>query len=128
MKTKEYVRPMPANWFMHNRHLQLFMLRELSAFFVAGYSVFLLVMLYKAGQGEQAFQQFFEGVMKSGLSIFLHLIALAFVVYHALTSFNAAPVIMDVRIGEDPIDPRLLIAAHYVMWVVVSVVILIVAL
>jgi fumarate reductase subunit C len=36
MKGKEYVRPVGANWWLRKRSYTLFMLRELTAVFVAG--------------------------------------------------------------------------------------------
>src|SRR5262245_40060333 len=120
MKTKEYIRPMPVTWWLHNRHLTLFMVRELSSIFVAGYAVFLLVLLYRAGQGREQFDAFFQALRSPGM-IALHLVALAFVVYHSITSFNAAPPIMVVRRGEEKVSPTLIVGANYAMWLVVSV-------
>jgi fumarate reductase subunit C len=124
MKTKEYIRPMPATWWLHNRQLFLFMLRELSSVFVAGYAVFLMVMLFRFGQGREAFQAFFE-TLRSPISILLHLVALAFVVYHSVTSFNAAPVIMTVWRGEEKMNPTLIIGANYALWLILSLLILV---
>ncbi len=118
---------MPATWWLRNYHLVLFMLRELSSVFVAGYAIFLMVLLFRHGQGRAAFQQFCEG-LKSPVSIILQLVTLAFVVYHSVTSFNAAPVLMTVWRGEEKIDPRLIVAANYALWLIVSLLILIIAL
>ena len=117
---------MPATWWLQNYHLVLFMIRELTSVFVAGYAIFLMVLLGRHGQGRAAFQQFYEG-LKSPVSIVLQLITLAFVVYHSVTSFNAAPVLMTVWRGEEKLDPRFIVAANYALWAVVSVLILVVA-
>src|SRR5438477_250404 len=45
MPSKEYVRPMPATWWLHNIYLKLFMIRELTSVFVAGYAVFLIILI-----------------------------------------------------------------------------------
>ena len=52
-------------------------------------------------------------------------ICLAFVLVHSITSFNAAPTIMAPRWGEDKIDPRIIIAANYGLWLIVSLLVLI---
>lgn len=127
MKTKEYIRPIPATWFLHNRQLTLFMIRELSAAFVAGYAIMLIVMLFRFGQGAEAFHQFFEA-LRSPLSIFLHLIALAFVGYHGVTTCQAAPVIMTVWRGDEKVDPTLIIGANFGLWAILSLSILVYAL
>lgn len=127
MKTKEYIRPIPSTWWMRNRHVALFMLRELTSFFVLGYALFLLVLLSKANRGPEVFHEFAEG-LRSPVSVVLHLIVLAFVVYHSITSFNAAPEIMVVHHGEERVPPAVVIGGNYALWAVVSVVILVVAL
>jgi fumarate reductase subunit C len=128
MKTKEYIRPMKATWWLHNRHLALFMIRELTSVFVAGYAIFLLVLVYKAGQGWEQFSAFYDSVLKSPGVIALQVVALIFVVYHSITSFNAAPQIMVVRHGEEKVSPALIVGANYGLWLIVSVVVLILAL
>lgn len=133
-KTKELIRPMPATWFMRNPHLVRFFIRELSAFFVFGYAVFLMIMLTRLKQslpaepGNTVFLEFFTNVLLSPLSIVLHGLALLMVGYHSVTSFNAAPTIMPVRIGEDKVDPRLIVGANYALWAAASAVIVFLAL
>ena len=90
MKTKELIRPMPATWFLHNRHLIRFLIRELTSFFVLAFAVFLIVLLYEANRGVGRFGDFYANVVQSGwMKAFLWL-CLAFVLFHSVTSFNAA--------------------------------------
>jgi fumarate reductase subunit C len=125
MKTKELVRPMPATWFLHNRHLMKFMIRELTSFFVLAFAIFLIVLLYKVNRPGEEFRDYYVSVVQSGwMKVFLWL-CLAFVLVHSVTSFNAAPTIMAPRWGEDKIDPRIIIAANYGLWLIVSLVVLI---
>jgi fumarate reductase subunit C len=125
MKTKEYIRPMPATWFLRNRYLVLYALRETSSFFVAGYAIFLMVLLARQGQGREAFNSFFNNVLQSPLSLILHLIVLAFVVLHSVTSFDGMAKIMVIRQGEDRVSPALIAGVLYAVWIVVSLLILI---
>jgi fumarate reductase subunit C len=127
-KTKEYIRPMPATWWLHNRYLFLFMVRELTSAFVFGYAVFLLVLLYRFNQGREQFHEFFEGVLKSSWAIALQLVALVIVVFHSVTSFQAAPQIMVVQHGEEKVSPVLIVGANYALWVIVSAAVLALAL
>src|SRR5437588_12988895 len=87
MKSKEYIRPIPGNWWLKKRSYTLFMIRELTAVFVAGYALFLLFLLFRATQGADAFAGFVDG-LKSPLSIALHLVALIMALYHSITFFN----------------------------------------
>ena len=128
MKTKEYIRPMPATWWLHNRYLLLFMVRELTAVFVGGYAVFLLLLLYRFSQGEEPFHYFFVNTLQNPWVIALHVVALVFVGYHSVTSCNAAPVLMVIWRGEEKVDPKLIVKANYTLWLIVSLVILLIAL
>ena len=124
MKTKEYIQPIPALWWLHNRYLVMFMIRELTSVFVAGYAVFLLVLIYKAGQGKKEFAEFYAQTLESGWSIALQVIAMAFVIYHSATWFNLTPKVMVVWRGEEKVSPVLIAGANYVLWLIVSVLIL----
>lgn len=124
MKTKEYIRPMPATWFLHNRHLVVYALRELTSFFVAGYAIFLLVVLYYANQGKEQFGRwFFDKVLQSRLSLVLHLIVLAFVIFHSVASFNSMGRLVVVRRGEERVSPVLIAELNYALWLIVSMLI-----
>ena len=98
------------------------MIRELTAVFVAGYSVFLLVLIYRLGQDADAYASVID-TMKSPLSIVVHAVTLAFVLYHTITWFNLTPKILVLRIGEERIPKGLVAGAFYASWIVVSVVI-----
>jgi fumarate reductase subunit C len=112
---------MPATWWLHNYHLVLFMIRELTSLFVAGYAVFLLVLLYLRFTDQE---QRFNEVLTSPVSIVLQLIALVFVVFHSVTWFNLTPKAVILWRGEEKVNPALIAGAHYALWAVVSLIVL----
>jgi fumarate reductase subunit C len=61
--------------------------------------------------------------MKSPLVIVCSLIALLFVLYHAITWFNLAPKAMAVRVGGKRLPDWMIAAPNYVAWIVISVII-----
>jgi len=122
MKGKEYVRPRPADWWLAKRSYTLFMLRELTALFVAGYAAFLLVLIYQATLGPDHFGQFVEG-LKSPLSMALHAVALIAVLYHLYTWFSLTPKIAVLWRGEEKVEPALVVGSQYVAWIAVSLVV-----
>lgn len=124
---KPYIRPMPATWWFQNHYVTLFTIRELTSLFVAGYAVFLLVLLYQHRQGREHFHHFFE-TLKSETSLILHMIALSFIVFHAVTWFNLTPKVVVIWRGEEKVSPALIAGAHYALWLFVSLVVLGVAL
>jgi len=98
------------------------MIRELTSVFVAGYCIFLLVFVYKLTQGADVYGNFID-VLKSPSSVALHLIALAFVLYHTITWFNLTPKILVLYKGEERISQGLIAGTFYAGWVVVSVIV-----
>jgi fumarate reductase subunit C len=111
---------MPVTWFLHNRHLIVYALRELTSLFIAGYAIFLMVALARQEQGREAFGIFFRKVLQSPLSLVLHLVVLAFVVLHSVTSFNGMGRVMVIRRGEERVSPALIAEVNYGLWIIVS--------
>jgi fumarate reductase subunit C len=122
MPSKEYVRPMPATWWLRNYHLTLFMIRELTSVFVAGYAIFLMVLLCRFNQGEDAFHGLFETLGKPQ-SVILQLLALIFVIYHSASWLYLIPQVMVVWRGEEKVNPALIAGGHYGLWLVLSLLI-----
>src|SRR6266571_4515987 len=87
LPTKEYVRPMPATWWLQRWAYTKFMIRDVTSVFIAGYCVFLMVLLCRAGKGGEAFRTFYESLRSPG-SLVLHAIAFVFAVIHSVTFFN----------------------------------------
>jgi fumarate reductase subunit C len=84
--------------------------------------------MYEANQGGRKFFDFFYNVSQTAWVRVYLLVSLVFVCYHSITSFMAAPTIIAPRWGEDKIDPRLIIWAHFLLWFVLSLGILILVL
>src|SRR3989442_3219822 len=122
MKGKQYVRPVSLNMWVERRSYALFMLRELTAVFVAAYALFLIYLIFRATQGPEAFVAFAQS-FKSPVSIGLHLIAVAMSAYHSVTWFQAGAKAMPVWRGEQRVSPVLLAASQYLAWIGASVVV-----
>jgi fumarate reductase subunit C len=128
MKGKEYVRPIPATtWWLKKQPYTRFMIREFTALFVGGYAIFLIVLVYRASQGQDAFTAFVEG-LKSPASIVLHLLTLAMTAYHSATWFGSMAKVLVLWRGEERVNPGTIIASGYLLWAVVSVVVVGIAL
>ena len=90
LKTKEYVHPMPATWWLKRKTYFLFMVRELTCVAVGGYAMLLLVLVGCA-HDKDSFQAFLTWMKESRMSMALHLIALPMVLYHSVTWLNLTP-------------------------------------
>jgi fumarate reductase subunit C len=126
-KPKEYIRPMPADWWLKNTNYALFMLRDVTSIFIAGYCVFLIILMCYASRDAETFRDFYAK-LASPWSVVLHLIVLAFALYHSITFFNLTPRVIRVFRGDEKIPDRAIAGAHYALWIVASVVLIVVAL
>ena len=117
-----YNRPVSNTWWLKRRPYILFMIRELTSVFVAGYCIFLLVLIYKLTQGTNAYGNFLTA-LQSPISVALHLITLVFVLYHTITWFNLTPKILVLYRGEERIPQGLVAGTFYAGWVVVSAIV-----
>ena len=117
-----YHRPIPKIWWLKRKPYILFMIREITSVFVAGYCLFLMVLIFKLGQGPVAYENLMAS-LKLPTSMVLHLISLAFVLYHTITWFNLTPKILVLYRGEERISKELVAGMFYVVWVVVSIIV-----
>src|SRR5262249_6253078 len=80
----------PSAWWWLGRWTYLtFMLRDFSCVFMAYFVVVTLLQIRALGNGPEAYAAF-EAHLRNPLLIVLNAISLLFVVYHAVTFFNAA--------------------------------------
>ena len=122
LKTKEYVHPMPATWWLKRKTYFLFMVRELTCVAVGGYAMLLLVLVGCA-HDKDSFQAFLTWMKESRVSMALHLIALPMVLYHSVTWLNLTPKAIVVWRGEEQLSPFLIVGLNYVAWAIVSILI-----
>ncbi len=117
-----YRRPVPTTWWLQRRSYTLFILREITSVFVAGYCILLLYLLHRLGRGPEGYEAALTAI-GSPVSVALHVMALLFVLYHTVTWFNLTPKVMVVRVGEEQVSPLLIAGGVYAGWIVVSVLI-----
>ena len=118
-----YYPKMPSTWWLRRPGYFRFMMRELSSVFVAIFLVILLIQIHQASRGLEAYAAFLEKLRSPGWIAF-HVVALAFALYHSFTWFNLTAVVQVVRVGDFQVPPRLVAAANFVVWGVLSLAIL----
>lgn len=117
-----WYRPRMSTWWWLKRWSSLaFILRELSSVFVAWFVVFFLLLVGALTRGAPAYAQFLAWAASPRILI-LNVVALAFIVFHAITWFNLAPQAMVVRLGRKRVPGAMIAGANYAAWVVASVV------
>jgi fumarate reductase subunit C len=116
---QRYRAPVSRLWWVHRRSYVLFVLRELSSVFVAWFVVYLLLLISAVHRGSDSYQQFLDWA-GNPLMVALNLVALAFVVLHAVTWFNLAPRAIAIRLQGRRLPPWTVAAAHFGAWAVIS--------
>lgn len=108
-----------AHYSRLRRAYTFFMLRELSAVFVAGYAVLLLVLAIKSYAGRDDLIEF-VGFLDSPGMLVVHAFAFLFSTLHTITWFNLTPKALNLRRGEEKIPPLLIVLPNYAAWLVLS--------
>jgi fumarate reductase subunit C len=114
-----YPRQQSNTWYLKRWPYRIFILREFSAVFLAGYMIVLLLLVMKIHDGRDSFQDFAD-TLQSPLFIAFNTLALLFALLHTATWFLAVPSAVQLRRGEEKLPPRLLIGATYVLMLGVS--------
>ncbi len=117
--TKGYRVRVSTYWWLGRWAYLKFILREISSVFVAWFVLLTILQIHALVQGPDAWaamQDFF----RNPLVIFLNIVSLFFVVFHAVTWFNLAPKAMAVRVGGKRVPNILISGPNYVAWIVVS--------
>ncbi len=119
-----YQTPLAWSWFTQRRSYRLFMAREATSVFLAGYLVYLIVWIYRIGQGPEGLAAAIDSA-RHPFTVAMHILALVAAFYHSITWFNLTPKIMPLYIGEDRVpDLWAAILMGYLPWFVVSAILL----
>ncbi|WP_420473055.1 fumarate reductase subunit C [Noviherbaspirillum sp. ST9] len=118
---KPYVRPM-AGWWRKNPFFVRYMARELTALVVAAYAFMLLAGVLCLARGEAAFGAWL-GVLRHPVSVALHAMALAAMVYHTWSWFDIMPkTLPPIIVGGKRVSGRMITTTGVVAAVVVTLV------
>lgn len=115
-----YRRPM-AGWYRKNPRFIRYMLRELTAVFLAAYALILLAGVIALYRGPEPWAVF-EGFLRSPFSMALHGLILIAAVYHSCTWFAVSPKAMPpVVLGKKRIPDRAVVGAQFALFIMVSI-------
>ena len=124
---KPYLRrPARFTWYLEQRHYLQHMAQELTSVFVGASALLLLLGIRALAGGEQAWRAFLVS-LDSPLALGLQWLLLIATLYHSVSWFAVTPKAMPMQIGERFAPGFLISGAHYIAWLIVSLVILYVA-
>ena len=98
------------------------MLREISCVFVAWSVVYLLLLVRAISAGPDSYGRFLDW-SANPLVVSLNVVALIFLLLHAVTWFGLAPRAIVPHIRGRRVPARAVLAGHYAAWFVVSAVV-----
>lgn len=114
--------PVSTYWWLERRAYFAFILRELSSVFIAWFVVYLLLLVRAVARGADSYARFLDW-SAGPLVLTLNVIALLFIVYHAVTWFNLAAQALAVHVRGKRVPGSLIAASNYVAWAVASAVV-----
>lgn len=120
-QSHRYHQSVSALWWLSRRSYLLFALRELSCLFVAWFVTYLLLLVSAINAGEGRYQQFLNGKNSPGLPLF-NMVALLFLVLHAVTWFNQTPQAIVIRIRGQRVPRQAIVMSMYLLWAMLSAV------
>jgi len=121
-QARPYRAHMPLGWWLRRRSYMLFVAREVSSVFVAWFVVYLLLLVWAVSRGPDAYQRFLDW-SANPIVLVVNIVALLFVLLHAVTWFRLAPQAMVVKVRGRRVPSVLVAAAHFGAWAVVSAVV-----
>lgn len=128
MSRKPYVRAISkTRWYLnspftHPRYLR-YLSREVTCLFIGAFALLMLCALQRLSVGQVEYEAFLAALTGPWSALGLLLI-LVFAVHNATSWFNVTPKALPVQIGEEFLPGKYIIAAHYVLWLVTSLLIL----
>jgi fumarate reductase subunit C len=124
---KPYIRPVSKTrwYFKHPRYLR-YMSREVTCIFIGAFALLMVCALERLSKGQAAYEAFLAAIMGPWSALGLAVI-LAFAVHNAISWFNVTPKALPVQIGEEFLAGKYIIGAHYAVWAITSLVVLLLA-
>ncbi len=121
---RPYVRePSRTTWYLTHRRYMQHMAQELTSVFIGAYALLMLWGLRALAAGEESWQTFLAS-LGSPLALLLQWLVLAATLYHTVSWFAVTPKAMPVQLGERFVPGFLIAGAHYLAWIVASLIIL----
>ncbi len=116
---KWYRRRIPIFWWARKLSYVRFITRELTSVFVAYSAVLLLVQSWAVEQGPETYARF-QAWLQAPAVVAIHVAVLLIVVFHAVTWLHLAPQALALRVGGKRVPPGVVLAAHYLAWLLAS--------
>ena len=124
MSRKPYVREVSkTGWYLKHPRYMRYMSREVTCFFIGAFALLMVCTLERLSRGQAEFDSF-VAALKGPWSFLGMFLIFLFATYNATNWFNVTPKAMPVQIGEEFLDGKYIVGAHYAVWAIASLVVL----
>jgi fumarate reductase subunit C len=124
MSRKPFVREVSkTGWYFKHARYMRYMSREITCIFIGAFALLLLCVLGRLADGQASYESFLAA-LEGPRGVFGLLVVLIFAVHNTTSWFNVTPKAMPVQIGEEFLPGKYIVAAHYAVWIVVSLAVL----
>ena len=122
MSRNPYVRPVPkASWYLGHARYRRYMLREVTCLLVGFYAALMIWALAVLASGSPERWNDFLAGQQNPYMIALHAWALIYyLVYMTFDWFKLAPKAISLQLGEKRLPDRVIVVAHYLVWIAVT--------
>ena len=127
MSRKPYLREVSrTGWYLKHPRYMRYMSREVTCIFIGAFALLMLCAVERLSAGKEAYDSFMAAIQ--GPWGFLGLLmVLIFAVHNATSWFNVTPKAMPVQIGEEFLAGKYIVGAHYAVWILASLVVVLFA-
>jgi len=106
-------------WWLANRHYTVYMIRELTSFFVTAFSLIYIYQVYRLASNPGTYSQYLDTVPSPAMISF-SIVALGFALFHSVTWFYLIGKIQPIKIGRKKTSPLLALGINTVFLVIIS--------
>ena len=106
-------------WWLGNRHYTIYMVRELTSFFVAVYSILYVYQIVLLATSPGSYTRYLD-ILKSPLMIVFSIIILGFTLFHAATWFFLIGRVQPLKFGGWTSSPVQALIINTMLLVVIS--------
>jgi succinate dehydrogenase subunit C len=117
--TRVYRQELPASWWLTNRHYFLYVVRELTALFIALFLLFTLYGIIQLERGPEAYAAYLRLLRSPGVVLF-DVVALLLAIYHTVTWFTLTPRLQKLLPGSRELPAGAVLAACFLVWALLS--------
>lgn len=110
---------MPIFWWLKKLSYTKFITRELTSLAVGYAAVALLAQVWALSRGEEAYGRF-VAFLQSPVVLVLHGLLLLALLFHTVTWLNLAPKALVLRLGGRRVPDQVVLAAHYLAWLLAT--------